>query len=287
MRKLTAYMFSIGMMFSTPYFVAQVSSDTPYWYGVSETQGIRPTMEDAHSLEVNSDYVFVGLYDGHGGRNVADFAAQQLHKNIDLSACKTSTDIGKALHEAFIQTHKALDTVSFDAKEQGCAAITILIKDKKMYIANAGDSRAVLSNNGNAVALSEDHKPNRLSEKQRIEQLGGKVFGFFGGVPRVNGILAVARALGDKALNPYVIPDPEIREKTLDHNDEFLILACDGVWDVIDNQTAVDIVKISLEQSNTDVNKAADTLKTEALQRGSTDNISVIVINLKSFQPVP
>ena len=109
---------------------------------------------------------------------------------------------------------------------------------------------------------------------------GGTVITLPNDVPRVNGILAVTRAIGDKALFPYVIPNPEIGEKTLTSDDDFLILACDGVWDVIDNQQAVDIVKIILRQQN-DYGKAADALKNAALERGSTDNISVMVVNLK------
>jgi len=254
-------------------------------YGFAQAQGRRPTMEDAHAVEAQGDIAFFGLYDGHGGRRVADYAAQYLHKNIftELQNSRTyrNSNINKitaALEAGFLKTHKDLDTASFNSRNQGCTAVAAIINNGKLYVANAGDSRAVVCNAGKALALTEDHKPNRPDEQARIEKLGGQVI--MHGVPRVNGRLAISRALGDKALNPYVIPTPEIRERTLTTDDEFLIIACDGVWDVLDNQTAVNIVK----QHQTDLNKAADVLKNEALRRGSTDNISAMVINLKSYQ---
>lgn len=254
----------------------------PSSVGFAEAQGLRQTMEDAHCIEIGTDHAFFGLFDGHGGKQVADFAAKNLHKNI-LSFLQTNKfTINESLSNGFLKTHKDLDQEFFNIKDQGCTAIAAFFKDGHLYVANAGDSRAVLSSAGKAIALSDDHKPTRPDEKKRIENLGGKIITY--GVPRVNGILAISRALGDKALYPFVIPNPEIKEKELITEDELLIIACDGVWDVIDNQTAVDIVKKNLLAHQADYNKAATALKDEALRCGSTDNVSVMVINLKSFQ---
>jgi hypothetical protein len=93
----------------------------------------------------------------------------------------------------------------------------------------AGDSRAILVQRGaRAVALSRDHKPSLPDETKRITDLGGKVI--FWGRWRVEGILAVSRAIGDRHLKPYVTPEPEVCEWALTDRDCFLVLATDGIW---------------------------------------------------------
>jgi len=85
-----------------------------------------------------------------------------------------------------------------------------------------------------AQALSVDHKPNSKDERQRIENAGGVVV--WAGTWRVCGVLAVSRAFGDRPLKRYVIATPDIKEENLKDDDEFLILASDGLWDVMSNQ---------------------------------------------------
>lgn len=270
--------------------------------GFAEAQGKRPTMEDAHAIDLQNDHAYVALFDGHGGRSVADFAAEHLHHDVAHALRNTGdesytlcsdTKVITAIEAAFSKIDKDLSAITF-AQKQGCTAIVTVLKSGKIFAANAGDSRAVLCREGKALALSEDHKPDRPDEKERIEKLGGEVTKdlllrrnkkgetvLIRDVPRIKG-LAIARSLGDKDRYPFVIPNPEIRTASLQPNDEFLILACDGVWDVMDNQAAVDLVKKSLNQHKTDVNKAAAILKDEALKRGSTDNVSVIIVDLKN-----
>ncbi len=112
----------------------------------------------------------------------------------------------------------------------GSTATVAVIKNAKIFVANAGDSRAVLCRDGEAIPLSKDHKPSRQMKWQRIIKAFGLCDVVLG--DRVQGVLAVSRALGDKVLNPYVIPEPEITQTRVDPQHEFLILACDGVWDV-------------------------------------------------------
>lgn len=90
---------------------------------------------------------------------------------------------------------------------------------------------------------------------------------------RVNGILSVTRALGDHAMKDWVVCDPYYTEVTVTDKDNFLIMACDGVWDVIDDQAAVDLCKVEK-----DAQSMADKLLKTSMQKGSTDNISVLVI---------
>ncbi|KDD74472.1 protein phosphatase 2C, partial [Helicosporidium sp. ATCC 50920] len=139
------------------------------------------------------------------------------------------------------------DEDAYSPPTAGCTAVCALIVDSRLVVANAGDSRCLLSRGGRAVALTTDHKPNDPAEYLRIIKAGG-----FVADGRVNGSLNLSRALGDmeykqnRDLPPQeqsVTAFPEVRCETLCAEDEFLILACDGVWDVLTNQEAVDFVR--------------------------------------------
>lgn len=269
----------LGIQFLLISFVTLVHASEQYHtiFGAAQTCGHRRSMEDAHHVEISGTCAFFGLYDGHGGADMARFAARTLHTYIKPDD-KDSRTISQQLHTAFIKTHHNFHT----DQRQGCTALVAYIHQGHLFVANAGDSRAVLCNAGTAVPLSVDHKPSRADEKQRIERCGGHVTQRYN-TARVNGSLAVSRALGDKYLHRLVIPDPEISCIKLARNDEFLILACDGLWDVVDNQSAVNLVKKALQADN-DLVAAARLLQDTALVRGSKDNISVIIIDLKTFK---
>jgi protein phosphatase 1L len=118
---------------------------------------------------------------------------------------------------------------------------TVLVGDR-LLVANVGDSRAVVCISGEAIAFSTDHKPNRTDERQRIEDAGGVVM--WSGTWRVGGVLAVSRAFGDRLLKKYVVADPEIQEESITKDVEFVVLASDGLWDVVSNQNVVTMVLI-------------------------------------------
>jgi protein phosphatase 1L len=141
----------------------------------------------------------------------------------------------------------------------------------RLLVANVGDSRAVICRGGEAFALSSDHKPNRADERQRIEDAGGVVM--WAGTWRVGGVLAVSRAFGDRLLKRYVVAEPEIQEDVIQKGVDFLILASDGLWDVVTNQEAVSMVK-SIENTE----EAANKLTEEAYRRGSADNITCVIV---------
>jgi len=142
--------------------------------------------------------------------------------------------------------------------------------ERWLYAANAGDARAVLCRDGKAERLTYDHKGSDAGETKRIIDSGGFVV-----LNRVNGILAVTRSLGDHAMKDYVIPDPFTTELALKETDTYLIIACDGLWDVATDQEAVDLIL-----PEKDTQKMAEKLLVHALKNGSTDNISVMVIQL-------
>ena len=284
-----------------------VSYDT---HGVASTQGLRLAMEDFYEVKITKRYAFFGVYDGHAGDEVAKYASKYLRKNI-VNDSKFNIDMRWALNNAFFKTHYDMGDFS---EKQGSTAVVALIKDNKIYAANTGDSRIVLLQQYRPKSLSEDHKPleedfdflagkinkysgnismgpyekiqrfadyfKKYKEAVRIYDAGGNVSV---GYNRVNGTLAMSRALGDKYLaHAGVIPEPEIMEKKIvlsNHYDidKFLILASDGLWDVLRNKDAYNLIinsKNCLE--------AAEILKGTALKKGSQDNITVVVVNIEN-----
>ncbi|OWZ36419.1 protein phosphatase [Cryptococcus neoformans AD2-60a] len=137
-----------------------------------------------------------------------------------------------------------------------------------LYTANVGDARAVLCRGGKAVRLTYDHKGSDAQEAKRITDAGGFVMN-----NRVNGVLAVTRSLGDASMKEFVVGAPYTTETTLDEQDEFLIVACDGLWDVCSDQEAVEIVQLV-----TDPQEASKRLLDHAMSNFSTDNLSVMVV---------
>lgn len=142
-----------------------------------------------------------------------------------------------------------------------------------LYTANAGDARGVLCRAGRAVRLTYDHKGSDKQEAKRITDAGGFVMS-----GRVNGVLAVTRSLGDSSMKEYVVGSPYTTETELGSEDEFLILACDGLWDITGDQGAIDLVR-----HISDAQVAAETLVKHALERQTNDNVTVLVVRFKTF----
>lgn len=161
-----------------------------------------------------------------------------------------------------------------------------------LYSANAGDARGVLCRAGKAVRLTYDHKGSDKQEAKRITDAGGFVLS-----GRVNGVLAVTRSLGDSSMKEFVVGSPYTTETQLCDDDEFLILACDGVcillsqrifpfllylklWDITGDQGAIDLVR-NIE----DAQEASQTLVRHALSRQTNDNVTVLVVRFKHDAP--
>lgn len=222
-----------------------------YRVGSSCMQGWRISMEDSHthilSLPDDPGTSFFAVYDGHGGATVAQYAGKHLHKFI-IKRPEYEKDIQSALKQAFLDIDSdMLYNDSCGEQMAGSTAVVVLIKNNQLYCANAGDSRAVACVNGEVEVLSLDHKPNNHAETKRIYEGGG-----FVEFNRVNGNLALSRALGDfvfkrndaKKPEEQIVtayPDVETREITEDY--EFLVLACDGIWDVMTNQEVIDFCR--------------------------------------------
>eukprot|EP00246_Nothoceros_aenigmaticus_P015982 TRINITY_DN6968_c0_g1_i1.p1 TRINITY_DN6968_c0_g1~~TRINITY_DN6968_c0_g1_i1.p1 ORF type:complete len:278 (+),score=50.83 TRINITY_DN6968_c0_g1_i1:469-1302(+) len=251
------------------------SDDKRFSYGFASSFGKRASMEDFYDTRIDKiEGRIVGLFgvfDGHGGHRAAEYVKTNLFQNL-IKHPKFLDNTKEAIQE----TYKATDADYLKAehsqhRDAGSTASTAVYVGDRLLVANVGDSRAVICRAGKAVALSQDHKPNRSDERQRIEEAGGVVM--WAGTWRVGGVLAVSRAFGDRLLKRYVVPDPEIQEQTINEEVEFLVLASDGLWDVVMNEDAVKIV-----QPIQSCQEAAKTLTEEALKRGSADNITCVVV---------
>lgn len=142
---------------------------------------------------------------------------------------------------------------------------------RKLYTANVGDTRLILCRGGKALRLSYDHKGTDLHESKRVTNNGGMMIS-----NRVNGMLAVTRALGDTYMKQFIIGNPYTTETEIIPDDEFLIVACDGLWDVCDDQKACDLVR-GLE----DPVEGSRVLVEFALENFSTDNLTVMMVRLR------
>lgn len=147
-----------------------------------------------------------------------------------------------------------------------------------------------VNTSANLVFISTDQKPNRKDERARLESKGATVTGSpdflyrvwplnkMIDVPRVNGALAMSRSIGDLSLKPFITCDPEITTHTITSDDHFLILASDGLWDVVSSKTAARIAA-----SYQDPQQAADALVQLALQKHTYDNVTVVVVDVEHF----
>eukprot|EP00004_Rigifila_ramosa_P010996 TRINITY_DN2318_c0_g1_i6.p1 TRINITY_DN2318_c0_g1~~TRINITY_DN2318_c0_g1_i6.p1 ORF type:complete len:632 (-),score=143.60 TRINITY_DN2318_c0_g1_i6:100-1968(-) len=265
--------------------------------GQAETKGRRFEMEDVIVVASHNNVQMFGVFDGHGGREVAAHAAEKLpalcvNYLMPLYSSATLCE-RKATTEALTRAYREVNTSLLGwAQYMGTTvAMALLFDDRYLVVSNVGDARVVLGftpstpttptseytqqQNDLAIRLTVDHKPMLQEETERIVSLGGFVKD-----QRVSGLLAVARALGDGFLQPYVSADPHVSIVDLhdeqNRNASVVIVACDGVWDVITDELAVEIVS----EFKGSPEEAARQLRNAAFDMGSTDNISVVVVVL-------
>ncbi|CAN1828145.1 Probable protein phosphatase 2C 22 [Linum perenne] len=267
--------------------------------GACSDIGFRPNMEDVYTCmdDFATDYglkhqidrpnAFYGVFDGHGGKHAADFACHHLPRLI-IEDEEFPRDIERVIASAFQQTDSAFaDACSLDAElASGTTALAALVVGRLLVVANAGDCRAVLCRRGKAVEMSRDHKPVCIREQERIEACGGYVSDGY-----LNGQLNVARAIGDWHMEGLkgreggpLSAEPELMTTKLTEEDEFLIIGCDGIWDVFRSQNAVDFARRRLQEHNDPILCSRD-LVDEALKRKSGDNLAAVVVCFQSGPP--
>ncbi|XWS53086.1 hypothetical protein CRYUN_Cryun11dG0127400 [Craigia yunnanensis] len=303
-------------------------------FGVASVCGRRRDMEDAVAIHPSFHrqgqdsaaigFHYFGVFDGHGCSHVAMRCREQLHEllkeeleteeewksSMDRSFTRMDKEVIK-WNESMVGANCRCELQSPECDAVGSTAVVAIVTPEKIVVANCGDSRAVLCRNGKPVPLSSDHKPDRPDELNRIQEAGGRVIYWDG--PRVLGVLAMSRAIGDNYLKPYVSCEPEVTITDRTAKDECLILASDGLWDVVSNDTACGVARMCLRGKG-DVNAppcsqpermlgeavvgstmggeggeiwdkacsdASMLLTKLALARHSTDNVSVVVVDLR------
>ncbi|XP_060212971.1 putative protein phosphatase 2C 53 [Lycium barbarum] len=245
----------------------------------------RGDMEDRYSAIVDdakngSKQAFFGVFDGHGGAKAAEFAVKNLGRNVITEvASKSEEGPEEAVRKGYLTTDA--EFLKLNANGGSCC-VTALVQNGELIVSNAGDCRAVMSRGGVAEALTVDHKPSRQDEMERIQRLGGYV-DCVRGVWRIQGSLAVSRGLGDSRLKRWVVAEPETKILTIEPECEFLILASDGLWEKVSNQEAVDLLRPFCVGVDNQLLSACKKLVDLAVTRGSADDITAMVIQLRQF----
>ena len=290
-------------------------------------QGNRKTMEDSHIYEKycrsNCIVEMYGVFDGHGGTETSYILKnkfpQYIIKNLENVDIKNISYVKQLLCNIFIDFDQWLFSKKDELDKSGSTAIICLViqhingdlsREYNIYLINLGDSRGIIAvhqnNNFQILLESLDHKPSSENEIRRIISCGGYIKNL--NIPRVNGYLSVSRSFGDfrkpglktQNLNYLGIqsplsPEPDIFFSSFHSSsqkfDIYLLLACDGLWDVIKSSEAFDIIKKIGYSSLSSTNNSSlqnnyplicSSLITQAFKRGSNDNISVMYSKLFS-----
>ncbi|CAJ1067086.1 protein phosphatase 1B [Xyrichtys novacula] len=292
-------------------------------FGLSSMQGWRVEMEDAHTAVLGlpapgmTEWSFFAVYDGHAGSRVANYCSKHLLKHIISASVEagasqgsqtgsdTSTNdppasippaveaVKSGIRTGFLRIDEHMRSSS-DLRNgmdrSGSTAVGVLVSPEHFFFINCGDSRAVLYRNSHVCFSTLDHKPCNPRERERIQNAGGSVM-----IQRVNGSLAVSRALGDydykcvEGKGPteqLVSPEPAVFEMVrAPEQDQFVVLACDGIWDVMSNEELCEFVKSRLEVSD-DLERVCNEVVDTCLHKGSRDNMSVVLVCLASAPKV-
>lgn len=262
-------------------------------------------MEDAHSAvigipDIGEHVSWFAVFDGHAGSRVSYHCSNHLLESIssfdefrdclkrenELSEGELMEKVQGGILQGFLSLDEKLRKIPEVANgedKSGTTAICVLITDKYILFSNCGDSRGVLSGDGSKPLLvTQDHKPSNPPELERIQNAGGSVM-----IQRVNGSLAVSRALGDfeyknvdgkGPTEQLVSPEPEFYMKRRESDkDEFLVLACDGVWDVMTNEDICSFISARMRVTD-NLEQIANEVIDTCLHKGSRDNMSIIII---------
>jgi len=233
------------------------------------------------------DVLITGIFDGHGGNGCVDFISKNISNRIAVALSSDKRKFGD-LESAVIDGFKACEdefaTLGSEQNDNsGCCALVSLVHQNQVLIAWTGDCRAVLSDGKRIEQLTVDHRASELNEQKRILDNGGNVTN-----KRINGILSPSRGFGDLDIRcstpegvlisePAVVTKSAIDERAIRKQSAFMILATDGIWDVIDNEPACDIVAKALKANGNNAEAAAMKLVEEA-SRLSWDDLTATVV---------
>lgn len=280
------------------------------WHATTEDHEATAAEDGAQSRAGWPACRFYGVFDGHSGDAASEAASRLVWARLQpvLSALQgrcsgvpADGDVEDALREAFRATEEELLAAATDGTERAgtTAVCALLLGDEAVWVAHVGDSRCVMCHAERAVRLTEDHKPNVPGESARIVAAGGEVTTPHArgieNVPRLNGALSVSRALGNAAFKrgeggAALSATPDVRRVACGDFDSFLLLASDGLWDVLSDDAAVAIVLQELQSkwprktAQARAQAACDKLVREVLLSGRcSDNVTAVLVLLQNF----
>ena len=295
--------------------IRDYNEDTITVTKVELNNNINTNLENNIINKEKNDFYFFAVYDGHGGKGCSIYLKENLHNNIKEFSKQGIKEAIEITEEKF-KVEQALNEKGEISDSSGSCGIMAMIQNNKIIIANVGDSRLVLFKNGKVFFATEDHKPNTETEKKRIKNAGGEIYQTFTYFPlRQNGReieapwrvlpgrLSVSRTFGDvEAKDPkfggiggVVMALPDITEFDLNDEFNFMVIGCDGIFDVLSNEEILECVKIVLKEKKVEeINEDnihdlcgdfAGMIVKGAIAKDSSDNVSCIVVafNLKSL----
>ncbi|KAG5489930.1 hypothetical protein JKF63_00047 [Porcisia hertigi] len=268
--------------------------------GCCSMQGWRKSMEDAHVAQLNlngkKDQAFFGVFDGHQSDEASRYCRAHMLDELLKNIALYKDDVAKAFEVSFQEVD---NQICKKFVSSGTTANCVYLADQQIVCANAGDSRAVLYRGGKVIPLSVDHKPSVPSEEARILAAGCQVEN-----GRVNMTLAVSRALGDvdfkscagkKWTDQAVTASPDITVTPSQSDDEFIVMGCDGIWDVLSNEECCNLVKTLIQNNEidkngnpvvVDISLVCEQVLDRCLahsnsEKAGTDNMTIIVVEFK------
>lgn len=228
--------------------------------------GFRRAMEDRHVLEIRPGVgLFGGVYDGHGGVEAAEFVAASLHEAV-FQAVEAGVPPPEAFRQAYSTVEEQLQGI-----ESGATATTVFLRKDELSFAHVGDG-GILLVAAEAISLTEPHRVDHPAERSRIIRAGGEIEG--GYVIRGLRGLMPTRSFGDNYFRPVgVMAVPAVGERRLSADHRFLVVACDGLFDVLEGD---EIAQVFLQSPG--AQEGGEALQEQVFARGGTDNLTILVI---------
>lgn len=255
----------------------------------TSVKGRRESNEDRHNIILNingednntNPINLFGIYDGHGGSWVSKYLEANIpnfymdkkfippfHEEFHIKVFK------------FIQLQLLKNDLGYS--NGSTCLLNIMYKYKNeifMNVVNLGDSRmTIINTNGISKSVTKDHKPDDTIEERRLKKMGGEIYKDSEGVVRI-GDLSLSRAFGDGDNGPYISQKPDVFLKKITPQTKYIVMACDGLWDIVESENLGKVIDKIIKKNPRVTNLAAELAK-YALDEGSGDNVSVIVIEV-------
>ncbi|CDW91638.1 probable protein phosphatase 2c 25-like [Stylonychia lemnae] len=243
-------------------------------FGVAMMRGnMRKTQEDRfvakNGIFGQQENGLFAIFDGHLGPQASEFCSSNLEKTL----AKFESQMNQA--------GPCLKHTDQNSYSDGTTALMALIRQRHITIAHLGDSSAFLIRNNQVMELTSEHTPSRIDEYLRIIQSGGKIVSL-GQSVRVEGVLEVTRSIGDKDLKNCLIAEPEIHTIDLTHQDQYMILASDGIFKTFTKEQVISEIMIKINEGH-GLGQIAELVSRQAHQLSCPDNTTLLIVDLKHY----